>query len=133
MEDDNEILSLIRSGDLQAYALLVKKYQGRVRGDCLGVLGTAAEADDAAQEVFIKAYKGLAGFRGSAGFSTWLYRITVNHCRDLLRRSSRSKQESWEALREREGESAEPRSVEQDTGRQVREALEKLSEEDRSI
>lgn len=66
-------------------------------------LADASQAEDAAQEVFIKAYQALAKFRGNAAFSTWLYRICANHCTDLLRKSSRQKTESWDALLEKEG------------------------------
>ncbi len=71
------------------------------------MLADPTQAEDAAQEVFIKAYQALGQFRGTASFSTWLYRIAVNHCTDLLRKAARRKTESWEALLEREGEKAE--------------------------
>lgn len=134
MEEDLDAIERIRSGEIQAYAILVRKYQTRVRGYCLGALGRAAEADDAAQEIFFKAYRGLGGFRGKARFSTWLYRISVNHCRDLLRSSARGRTESWEALQEREGESAEARIAVMppppagELERQVKEALDRLPE-----
>lgn len=64
-------------------------------------------ADDAAQEIFVKAYQALGQFRGKSSFSTWLYRISVNHCADLLRKSARRKTESWEALLEKQGEKFE--------------------------
>ena len=134
MDEDLDVIGQVRAGKIQAYALLVRKYQGRVRGYCLGTLGNAAEADDAAQEVFIKAYRGLGGFRGGSSFSTWLYRITVNHCRDLLRSAGRGKTESLDALREEEGEPFEARlatAPPAGTGereQQVREALARLPE-----
>ncbi len=137
MQDDEDIFVIksILSGDVQAYEILVRKYQGRIRGYCFGAVGNAAEADDAAQEVFIKAYKGLGNFRAVSSFSTWLYRIAVNHCRDFLRRAMRTKTESLEALQESEGESFEariavlPDVLSPDEGkRQVREALDRLPE-----
>lgn len=97
----------ILTGNRDAYAALVRKYEGRVRGYCRMVLGDLALADDAAQEVFIKAYQALGQFHGKASFSTWIYRIAVNHCADVLRKSLRRKTESWEALLEREGSRAE--------------------------
>ena len=107
MQEDSQAIQRIRAGDKEAYAFLVGKHQARIRGFCLWTLGNAAEADDAAQEVFIKAYRGLGGFRGDSGFSTWLHRIAVNHCRDLLRKRGRGVTESWDALREEQGEAAE--------------------------
>ncbi len=135
-DEDREVVDRIRAGETEAYALLVRKHQARIRGFCLWTLGNAAEADDAAQEVFIKAYRGLGAFRGTAGFSTWLHRIAVNHCRDLLRRRVRERTESWDALREREGEQAEARIAQDPPAaqrRQLQEALAQLPEQYRTI
>ena len=67
------------------------------------MLADASLADDAAQEVFVKAYLALDQFQMKASFSIWLYRIATNHCLDLLRKRNRQKTESWEALLEKEG------------------------------
>lgn len=139
MEEDLDALERIRAGQTDAYAVLVRKYETRIRGYCRGVLGNAAEADDAAQEVFIKAYRGLGNFQGKASFSTWLYRIAVNHCRDLLRSAQRNRTESWEALREEEGESLEARTAVLPEPRrnerwlQVQEALNRLPEQYKTV
>ena len=139
MDEDLNAIEQVRAGKIQAYALLVRKYQGRIRGYCLGTLGNAAEADDAAQEVFIKAYRGLGGFRGRSSFSTWLYRITVNHCRDLLKSAGRGKTESLDALRDEEGEPFEARLAVAPAAQlgeregQVREALARLPETSREV
>lgn len=63
----------------------------------------SSQAEDAAQEVFIKAYRSLEKFRDDSSFSTWLYRIASNHCLDLLRRKARAKTDSLDALLENEG------------------------------
>lgn len=78
-----------------------------MRAHCLMMLSNFAEAEDAAQDVFIKAYQSLGQFRGKAAFSTWLYRITANQCNDILRKKQRAKTESWEALLEKEGDTIE--------------------------
>ncbi|MDO8730461.1 MAG: sigma-70 family RNA polymerase sigma factor [Candidatus Omnitrophota bacterium] len=135
-DEDQNVVERIRAGDKEAYALLVRKHQARIRQLCLWTLGNAAEADDAAQEVFIKAYRGLGGFRGAAGFSTWLHRIAVNHCRDLLRKRGRQPTESWDALREEKGEAAEALVVREDPviqRRQLQEVLDRLPEQVRTI
>lgn len=97
----------VLSGNRDAYAEIVRKYENRVRGYCRMMLADSSLADDAAQEIFIKAYQALARFNGRSSFSTWLYRISVNHCTDLLRKSARGKTESWEALLEKEGDRIE--------------------------
>ena len=71
---------------------------------CTSLLADSSETEDAAQEIFIKAYRSLGAFRGNASFSTWIYRIATNHCKDLLRKRARQRTESWEALVEAEGE-----------------------------
>jgi RNA polymerase sigma-70 factor (ECF subfamily) len=95
------------AGDRDAYASLVRAYQGLVVRFCLSFLSSSVEAEDAAQDVFVKAYQALPRFRGNSSFSTWVYRIASNHCKDLLRKRARQKTESWEALLEREGEKIE--------------------------
>lgn len=82
----------------------MRKYQGKVLQLCVSTLSDPHEAEDAAQEIFIKAYQSLNKFRGASSFSTWLYRIATNHCTDLLRQKSRHRTESWEALIEKEGD-----------------------------
>jgi RNA polymerase sigma-70 factor (ECF subfamily) len=104
---DGEIIVRILDGDRDAYAGIVSRYRDRMYGYCLAMLADHGKAEEAAQEVFIKAYQALGRFRGDASFFTWLYRIAINHCKDVLRKTSRTKTESWEALLEREGEKME--------------------------
>lgn len=105
--DDQEIIQKIRAGNPYAYAELVRKYNTRVRGQCRMMLGNVSQAEDAAQEVFIKVYESLSKFRGESAFSTWLYRITNHHCLDLLRKRNRTQTESWESLLEKKGSQME--------------------------
>jgi RNA polymerase sigma-70 factor, ECF subfamily len=65
-------------GDNHAFAELVRRHQGKVRGLLLRLTANPPLADDLAQEVFLRAYRGLVGFEGRARFSTWLYRIAYN-------------------------------------------------------
>ena len=104
--DETGLIASVLSGKTNAYAEIVRAYQAKVLGLCTSLLGNVTEGEDAAQEVFIKAYQSLRSFRGDSGFSTWLYRITANHCKDLLRKRSREKTQSLEALVESAGESA---------------------------
>jgi RNA polymerase sigma-70 factor (ECF subfamily) len=81
---DTVLIKAFLGGERQAFDRLVLKYQDRVFRICLRFLGDKDEADDAAQETFVRAYRGLAKFRGEAQFSTWLYRVTVNTCKNKL-------------------------------------------------
>jgi len=66
-----------------------------VRLICLALVHDPSEADDAAQDVFLKTYKALASFKGEASFGTWISHIASNHCRDLLRTSQRRGPIPW--------------------------------------
>lgn len=87
--DTSELVFRARGGDQQALEALIARYDRYVLGVALLTLGDRATAQDAAQEALIKAMRGLKGFKGDAAFHTWLYRITVNTCRDFQRRQSR--------------------------------------------
>lgn len=88
IEEDALWVNRCKAGDPDAFEPLVMKFSGRVERLVWGILGERRlEAEDAVQDVFIKAYTALPKFRGDAKFSTWLYRIAVNHCRDIIRRS----------------------------------------------
>ena len=62
------------------------------------------EAEDAAQDVFVKAYQALPEFRGQSAFLTWICRIAYNHCMDVLRKKTRQKTDSWDAMLEEDQE-----------------------------
>ena len=82
--DAPRFLDRLRAGEAAAFEELVTMYQHRVFGVALRMLGSAAEAQDAAQEAFLRAHRGLAGFRGDAKLSTWLYAITSRLCLNRL-------------------------------------------------
>ncbi len=82
--EDDRWIEAFRRGEKEAFDHLVLKYQDRIFNMCCRMMGNREEADDAAQEVFIRAYRGLPSFRGDAAFSTWLYRIAVNTCKNKL-------------------------------------------------
>lgn len=99
---DNELIESVLAGRQGDYAELVRRHHARVLGLCASMVGAGA-ADDAAQEVFLKAYDRLKDFRRDSAFSTWLYRVASNHCLDLLRKEARRRSESLEDLTERDG------------------------------
>jgi RNA polymerase sigma-70 factor (ECF subfamily) len=100
---DPQIIQLIRDGHTEAYADLVRQYHKRVMGYCFSMLANHSEAEEAAQDVFVKAYRSLGKFKGDSSFSTWLYRITANHCLDVLRKRNRRRTVSLDALLEQDG------------------------------
>lgn len=85
MEDLRTIKKALK-GDTSAFEALVKKYDSRVYYICLEITKNTADAEDAAQESFIKAYGYLGRFRGDSAFSTWMYSIARNSALDVIRR-----------------------------------------------
>ncbi len=73
-------------GDLRAFEALVERHQSKVTANCHYLSGSRADAEDLAQEVFLKAYFGLPRFEGRSKFATWLRRIKVNHCINFLKK-----------------------------------------------
>lgn len=88
-EADQALVERVQAGDKQAYGLLVAKYQRKLLRLVSRLVRDPAEAEDVAQEAFIKAYRALAGFRGDSAFYTWLYRIGVNTAKNWLVANSR--------------------------------------------
>ena len=84
--NDNEIISKVLSGDYQAYAGLVNRYQNYVFTLTLRMVKNREDAEEVAQDVFIKAYKYLADFKGASKFTTWLYTIVNNTSISFLRK-----------------------------------------------
>jgi RNA polymerase sigma-70 factor (ECF subfamily) len=107
VREEKEIIEAVVSGDLEAFSALVRAHQTRVRLSCLIYLGNKEEADDAAQDVFVKAFKGITGFKGEASFETWLLRIADNHCRDILRTRKSRRMTSLDALLAENGDAME--------------------------
>ena len=84
--NDNEIISKVLSGDYQAYAGLVNRYQNYVFTLTLRMVKNREDSEEVAQDVFIKAYKYLADFKGASKFTTWLYTIVNNTSISFLRK-----------------------------------------------
>lgn len=101
--DEQELIDGVLAGRRDDYADLVRRHYPRILGLCVSMLGDASEAEDAAQETFLKAYRSLADFEGKSSFGTWLHRIASNRCLDALRRRTRRGEESLDALLETEG------------------------------
>ena len=83
-DSDQQLVERVQAGDKSAFDLLVRKYQHRVLKLVSRFVSDAAEAEDVAQEAFLKAYRALASFRGDSAFYTWLYRIAINTAKNAL-------------------------------------------------
>src|ERR1700688_4636875 len=84
--DDRELVRRAQGEDKEAFEELVRRHQNRVFAVAGGILRRREDVEDIAQQVFVKAYFSLKRFDQRAAFSTWLYKITVNECWDLLRK-----------------------------------------------
>jgi RNA polymerase sigma-70 factor (ECF subfamily) len=83
--DDADLVARALAGDEQAFEALVERHQRRIHALAQRVLRDHDAADEATQRTFVHAYERLRGFRGEASFATWIHRIAMNECRDILR------------------------------------------------
>jgi len=84
-DPDADLISAFKSGNTRAFDQLVLRHKDRIFNLCYRLLGDYQEANDTAQEIFIKVYKNLQSFRGEASFLTWLYTIAGNTCKNRLK------------------------------------------------
>ena len=103
-QHEHELIHRVQQGDAGAFDYLVEQYSGRVYNLALRLVGNADDAQDMAQEAFLRVYDALPRFRGDAAFSTWLYRIVVNACHDELKRRRRRPLSLTELESDREGD-----------------------------
>lgn len=87
---DEELVASAQAGDLDGFNQLVSRWERPIYALAYRTLGREEEARDMTQEAFLRAYRGLRAFKGEAKFSSWLYRITLNLCRDWIRRERRA-------------------------------------------
>jgi len=100
--DDAAWVAQAANGDREAFEELVVRYAPKVFGLCFSLLGNHADAEDASQETFLKAFRAIGTYRDQASFSTWLYRITSNTCIDMARQRARRPWVSMDAEIEEE-------------------------------
>jgi RNA polymerase sigma-70 factor (ECF subfamily) len=149
-QSDEALVERARRGDRTAFDDLVLRYQDRIYNLCFQKLGDAEEAQDAAQEAFVKAWRGLSGFEGKAQFFTWIFRIAVNCA--FTRRRKRGRERglapiSLDQAGSKDGDGGEERGIEAPDERQepvkaalgaeqarvLREAIASLDEEQHRI
>src|SRR5215510_9287122 len=106
------LLRRLRERDERAFRELIEEHRDRVFNLTYRMLGSRPEAEDVAQEVFITVFKTIDTFREESKFSTWLYRVTVNHCKNrikyLARRHDRDRDELDETSPETNGATGAP-------------------------
>jgi RNA polymerase sigma-70 factor, ECF subfamily len=132
---DEQIIDRVRAGQDRLFGELVHRYQDPVFAMALRMVGGAHDAEDIAQEAFLRVHRGLEGFRGNAKFSTWLYRITSNLCTDWLRKHRRRRTAALDEAGELAdiGAATEQGLLDQEERRRLREALDGLQERYRGV
>jgi RNA polymerase sigma factor (sigma-70 family) len=135
--DDAELVDRTKRGDVDAYEELVQRYQGLANRVAYLVTRDAVEAEDAAQEAFVKAYYALDRFRSGASFKPWLLKIVTNEARNRRRSSGRRAGLALRAAEERPSGDAAPSpevaALETEKKRALLSALESLPETDRLV
>jgi RNA polymerase sigma-70 factor, ECF subfamily len=140
MTTDEELVARSRGGDLDSFNQLVVRWERPIYALAYRVIGREEEARDVAQETFLRAFRALGGFKGQAKFSSWLYRITLNLCRDWIRRERRtpvSQAPEGVDIIELAGETEPSESIEdlvsrRELGRAVARAMAMLPDEQRT-
>jgi RNA polymerase sigma-70 factor (ECF subfamily) len=128
--DDASLVRASLQGDQEAFAVLISRHAPSVLSITTRMLGRAADAEDVAQDTFVSAYKALPRFQFESKFSTWLYRITVNKCTDVLR----ARRPGLVSLDSSEGDEAIAwPAVDDDTPHEELERIELASELERGI
>ncbi len=87
---DEELVARAQAGDLESFNQLVARWERPIYALAYRTLSREEDARDVVQEAFLRAFRGLKGFKGQAKFSSWLYRITLNLCRDWMRKARRA-------------------------------------------
>ena len=138
---DEDLVALAAGGDTDAFNQLVTRWERPIYALAFRVLGREEDARDVCQEAFLRAFRGLTGFKGQAKFSSWVYRIALNLCRDWLRREKRAAvvrpSEGFDlneqAIVDPISESVEDLIVRRDLGRAVSKVMATLPAEQRTV
>ena len=137
---DEELVARSIRGDADSFNELIRRWERPIYALAYRTIGREEDARDVCQETFLRAFRGLPAFRGQAKFSSWLYRIALNLCRDWLRRERRAPviqlPEHTDLLElaaaSEPSESIEDLVARQDLARQVESVMAELPEEQRT-
>ena len=142
MSDTNIPLSTVKAGDPDSLKLIFEQNRERVYRTAYDMLGNREDAEDVSQEVFLKVYRSMADFRGEARLSTWLYRITINACHDVMARKAYKTTKPIDPLEQQGQEqplfhsdavSPGRRAASAVLGRHIEQALDSLTPRERSV
>lgn len=89
MDEIEQIVVRVQGGEVESYALIVEAYQKPIYRYCCRLLGSRMEAEDAVQDILVKAYQHIGSYQKVASFSSWLYKIAYHHCLNLIRKRQR--------------------------------------------
>ena len=123
---DAELIAAVRKGDAGSFEPLVQKYSARLFGMARRYARRESEVEDIVQEVWLKAFANLHGFRGDAPFEHWLMRLGVRTCYDSLRSHQRSRETTFAELTEPEGDWLDRFVSQPDSAREDAEAARQL-------
>ena len=87
MSGENKMIEEAKNGNFEAFGELISLYEKKIYNYCLRLTNRREDAEDLTQEVFVRVYKALKGFKGNSQFSTWIFRIAHNICIDHYRKS----------------------------------------------
>jgi len=122
---DAELVEECKRGNLRAYERLYELHSARMKSLAFHLVGSRADAEDTVQEAFLKVYKAVRGFEGQSSLSTWIYRILINCCYDVMRKQQRLAERP--AKRELSSESKLPLKI------ALERALESLNDRQRLV
>lgn len=143
---EKDLIEKSKKGDAQAFEELILSYQKKVLNLAYRMLGSVSEAEDAAQEIFIKVFRSLYSFNEKSAFSTWLYKVATNVCLDILRKRKRQNggamvsinrynadDDEYELPIEDGAPSPHEEAQKKEAMRALKSALDLLSEEQRAV
>lgn len=143
LENEKDLILQSKSGDIESFEKLIKTYQKMAYNVAYRIMGNEEDAKDMTQEALIKVYRNIKSFRMDSSFSTWLYRIVMNTCKDALRKKKAVVISLDKPIHTTEGEmqmefeddqpTPEEKLVTKETQKMVHDALQKVNEVNRVV
>ncbi|HEY7565864.1 MAG TPA: sigma-70 family RNA polymerase sigma factor [Acidimicrobiia bacterium] len=131
--DDAALVARVVGGDHDAFTTLMRRHEERIFAVCLRLMGNRAAALDATQETFLALYRKAGQYRATAAVGTWLYRIAINTCYDLLRREKRRPAEAMPDFFDPADRTAEDPFTSVELRPSIEAALQELSPDFRTV